>query len=290
MFNPISRDHSDKGTRAQEPWVDGEPHTTIRRRFIEERYRLLPYIYTLAEEASRTGLPMMRPLFMEFPDAAGGYVLDLEAGQQFMWGPAMLVAPAPYGEMVDPYPVILPPGEWYDYWTGEKLGALPPAKLTGGSGVTMDLGDDPARMPHQLEVSPELGQLPVYVRAGSIIPRQPLVQHSGEMPDGPLQLAVYPGPDCAGSVYLDDGTSFAFRDGHLLRVQFRCNREPGDRLLISTVREGSLRPWWTMLEFTIHGMARPPSALSFDGARVDDFVHDAALNRLRFSVRWRSLF
>ena len=67
MFNPIARDHTAKGTRSQEPWVHGPGHTAIRRRYIEERYRLLPYNYTLAEEASRTGVPMMRPLFMEFP-------------------------------------------------------------------------------------------------------------------------------------------------------------------------------------------------------------------------------
>ena len=173
---------------------------------IEERYRLLPYIYTVAEEASRTGMPMMRPLFMEFPEAAGGYALDLEGGNQFMWGSALLVAPAPYPEEVDRYQVILPPGDWYDYWTGARIANPAPATLTGGSGTTAEAGDDPEQMPHRVDRTPQLDRLPVFVRAGSIIARQPLVQSTSETPQGPLELAIYPGPNCQGAVYIDDGT------------------------------------------------------------------------------------
>lgn len=287
MFNPISRDHSDKGTRPQEPFVDGEAHTAIRRRFIEARYRLLPYIYTLAEEASRTGIPMMRPMFMEFPDAADGYPLDLEDGNQFMWGPAMLIAPAPYPEALDRYAVILPPGEWHDYWTGEKVPDAQPAKLTGGSGATMAVGGDPARMPRQVYRTPELDQLAVYVRAGSIIPRQPLVQSTAETPQGPLELAIYPGPDCEGSVYLDDGVSFGYRSDGFLRLRFRCEVAPDGSVGIKTVqREGGFLPWWDRLEFVVHGIDRTGPAPSFDDRPVDDVLHDPETNALRFSAPW----
>jgi alpha-glucosidase len=270
MFNPISRNHSDKGTRYQEPWVDGEPDTAIRRRFVEERYRLMPYIYTLAEEASRTGLPMMRPLFMEFPDAAGGYPLDLEAGNQFMWGSAFLVSPAPYPEALDPYQLILPPGEWYDYWSGAKLSDLAPAKLRGGSGATSDIGGDPTQRPHEMEVEPMLDHLPVHVRAGHIIPRQPLVQHTGETPQGPLELLIYPGPDCVGSVYLDDGLSFGYRTGDFLRTRYRCSASEGGTLsVVIGRREGRFQPWWDRLELVIHGVEQTDGTATTGDVRFD---------------------
>ena len=285
MFNPIARDHSDKGTRLQEPYVDGEDHLAIRRRFIEERYRLMPYIYTLAEEASRTGLPMMRPLFMEFPDAAGGYPLDLEDGSQFMWGPSMLVAPAPFPETLDDYAILLPPGGWYDYWSGARIDDPPPAKLTGGSGAAMDFGSDPAQMPHLVRHTPKLDELPVFVRAGSIIPRQPLVQSTAETPQGPLELAIYPGPDCMGSVYLDDGVSFAYRDGGFLRLQVRCDIAADGAVSIGIERSGSLEPWWDRIEFVIHGVDNPGRLPLVNGIQADAIRNDRMGRVMRFSMR-----
>ena len=285
MFNPISRNHTDKGTNPQEPWVDGEAHTAIRRRFIEERYRLLPYIYTLAEEASRTGLPMMRPLFMEFPDAADGYPLDLEGGHQFMWGAAMLVAPAPFPEAVNRYQVILPPGEWYDYWSGGKIVDPAPAKLTGGSGTTASAGSDPAQMPHRVDPVPELEHLPVFVRAGSIIPRQPLVQHTGETPQGKLEVLVYPGPNCEGSIYVDDGVSFDYREGSFLRLRFTCEVAPDGSLAITVGdREGSFRPWWDRLEFVVHGVRKAGQVVTVNADEVEDIRCDTTTYALRLSV------
>src|SRR5207248_2242628 len=122
-FQPIDRDHAAKGTRDHEPWVDGPQHETIRRRYIEERYRLLPYLYTAAEETSHDGMPIMRPLFLEFPHATtDGHPMDLDAGGgEYMFGANLLIAPSPSPEEVAPYELHLPAGIWYDYWTGEKL-------------------------------------------------------------------------------------------------------------------------------------------------------------------------
>ncbi len=97
-FQPIDRDHTEKGSADQEPWAGGPEHEAIRRHFVETRYQLLPYLYTLADEASRTGLPLVRPLFLEFPNATGdGHPMDLDgdASSEFMLGPDLLVAPAP---------------------------------------------------------------------------------------------------------------------------------------------------------------------------------------------------
>ena len=82
----------------------------------------MSYIYTTAEEMSRTGLPMMRPLFLEFPNASkDGHPLDLTTNNEFMLGPDLLIAPSPYPDQLDNYDAVLPPVGWYNYWTGEHL-------------------------------------------------------------------------------------------------------------------------------------------------------------------------
>src|SRR5208282_5507990 len=129
-FQPIDRDHTAIGTNAQEPWENGTPEdVNLRRRYIEERYRLMPYLYTTAEEMSRTGLPIMRPLFMEFPnDAINGQPLDLSDTGSFLLGPDLMIAESPVPDELDDYTVALPSVDWYDYWTG--------ARVAGSTGPT----------------------------------------------------------------------------------------------------------------------------------------------------------
>ncbi len=107
-FSPLCRDHATKGSQPHEVWANGPEQETIRRRYIETRYRLLPYIYSLADESSRTGLPLMRPVFLEFPEIfapnSGGFDhLDTE----FLLGPSLLIAPPPFAETLDDYSVSL---------------------------------------------------------------------------------------------------------------------------------------------------------------------------------------
>ena len=267
MFQPLARDHSDESSEMQEPWVHGKTHEDIRRRFIEERYRLLPYNYTLAEEAARTGIPMIRPLFMEFPDGLlNGIPLDLAAGGQFMWGPSLMVAPPPTPESPAPYLVTLPAGGWYDYWTGKLVSGVKPLKLWGASGMFLTLKDEGAASPHSLPVTPRLDVLPVFVRAGSIIARQAPVQSTDETPHGPLQIDVYPGEHCTGSIYTDDGHSFDYRKGAYSRTALTCMRHPDGTVDVGIGRPtGSYTPWWRQYHVVVHGMtARPASAVTGD--------------------------
>ena len=121
-FQPIDRDHSAKGTADHEPWVNGPHDEAVARKFIETRYRLLPYLYTVAEETSRTGVPMIRPLFLEFPHATtDGHPVDLDAGGEFMFGPSLLIAPPAYPDTLDPYSLNLPGEGWFDFWTGKRM-------------------------------------------------------------------------------------------------------------------------------------------------------------------------
>ncbi len=163
-FQPIDRDHSSKGTAPHEPWVDGPEQEAIRRRYIEERYKLMPYLYTTAEEMSRTGLPIVRPLFLEFPHAApDNHPLDLDAPGEFLFGPSILVADSPSPDEVAPYEVHLPPGVWYDYWTGAPHGGAADAlKDSEAKKADAEAGATDRR----LMVKPKLDELPVYVRGG----------------------------------------------------------------------------------------------------------------------------
>jgi alpha-glucosidase len=116
-----------------------------------------------------------------------------------------------------------------------------------------------------LTEQPRLDRLPVFVRAGTILPSQPLVQSTAQTPEGPLRLDIYLGPDCHGAVYLDDGHSLAFRGGHFLRQQFQCVRDSSGALRVEFLpREGDFHPWWRSISLTVHGWTGGASA-SFGG-------------------------
>ncbi len=266
-FQPFDRDHAAKGTRPHEPWVDGPTQEAIRRRYIDQRYLLMPYLYTTAEETSRTGIPIIRPLFFEYPHAtADNHPLDNDAPGEFFFGPSILVAESPLPDDIAPYEVHLPPGVWYDYWTGKKLDRR--GKLTARDLEIRNPTTEPTLQP--LMVHPSLGDLPIYVRAGSIIPMQPLVQSTEDTPNGPLTLRVYlpasPDDPCSGDLYTDDGISFNFRDGAYLRLHLTCSVSPSGALtVIIPAREGNFRPWWTHLRMEAVGFKTQPSEATANG-------------------------
>jgi alpha-glucosidase len=245
-FTPFYRNHGEKGSRNREPWVDGPEHEAIRKKYIETRYRLLPYIYTGMEETSRTGIPLMRPLFLEYPDDA-----DLETtDSEFMFGDGLLVAPKVY-EFDEPYEVSLPKGDWFNYWTGEKL--------SGGQ---------------KIKVDPPLDTLPVYVRAGTILPQQPVVQYVGETPQGPLELRVYPGPNCRGGLYQDDGNTLAYQGGDFMRLHFTCEAA-GDHLQVKlSAPEGPFSPWFKEVQLIAYGAPNVRS-ISVDGKTIENWKPEA---------------
>ncbi len=239
-FTPIFRDHSAKDTPRAEPWIDGPEQLAIRRLYVDERYRLLPYLYALADENARTGDPVMRPVFYDYPQELSA---PCDQDMDFTLGKALFVAPPPHPESPHPYDVCLPTGGWYDLWTGK------PVTGTGGT----------APFDHVTE-TPRLDRLPVYVRAGTILPSQPLVQSTAETPQGPLSVDVYPGPDCSGTLYLDDGHSLAFKRGAYFRQALSCRViAPGKIELDFAPAEGSYAPWWETVAVTVHGWNGPAS-------------------------------
>lgn len=258
-FTPLFRDHASKGTRPHEPWVDGPEHTAIRRRFIEARYRLMPYLYALADEAAATGVPIMRPLFLEFPAAVSSL---RETSGEFMLGPDLIIAPQPGGETLDAYDARLPGQGWFDYWTGLPVAAS-----------RTDRGDE------VVKEHPSLGRLPVFVRSGSILPRQPVVQSTGQRPDGPLELDVYPGPDCQGQLYWDDGHSLDTREA--LRQTVSCRLTPQGVTIAFEPRRGSYPPWWATIDVVVHGWLAGSPTARLNGAEVTStFARGEAVARV----------
>jgi alpha-glucosidase len=271
-FQPIDRDHSAKGTRLHEPWVDGPEHEAMRRRYIEERYRLLPYIYTVAEETSRDGMPMMRPLFMEFPHAAAdGSPMD-PSGAEFLLGPDLLIAPNPSPEEIAPYELHLPPGRWYDYWTGNRVGGE--AKAQARDAEVRD-----ALLQNQrVLLKPDLATVPVYVRGGAILPLQNLVQSTEETPKGPLTLRVYvpaQNQSCESSIYADDGHTLNYRHGDYYRVNASCAVDANGTVTVTlNVPEGNYRPQWESLRVELAGAPHTPSEAIIDGVSLPITTND----------------
>jgi alpha-glucosidase len=278
-FHPLFRDHTSFGTLPQEVWVHGPAQEAIRRRYIETRYRLLPYIYTLAEEASRDGLPLMRPIFLEFPD-------DFDASDtEFLLGPDLLVAPPMFGETLDDYAVSYPPGDWYDFWTGHKM----PHSATAPSIVEVSMvianGRDESSFPQPLKTHPRLDTLPVYVRGGSIIPMQPVVQSTDQIPEGPLELRVYPGQQCSGSIYLDDGHTFRYQQGDFLRQEFTCQSDSNSVRVDFSSRQGKYVPWWKTIEVVIYDWPSVRAVAKFSNSPSPlKTAYDAASRTLRIFV------
>jgi alpha-glucosidase (family GH31 glycosyl hydrolase) len=151
----------------------------VARRYAELRYQLLPYTYTLAREARDTGLPLMRPMWVHYPDDARARVL----GGQYLWGRDILVAPV-FTQGATAREVYLPAGTWYDWWTGERQ--------VGGRSVRRAV---------------DLATMPIYVRAGAIIPVDPVRQYTGEAVTEPTTLRIYTGAPGRFVLYDDDGTS-----------------------------------------------------------------------------------
>jgi alpha-glucosidase len=144
----------------------------------------------------------------------------------FTLGRDLLIAGPPKPESPEKFDICLPAGGWYDYWTGESVNQ---AKLS--------------------EI-PRLDTLPVFVRAGTILPRQPLVESTVETPKGPLVLDIYPGNDCSGELYFDDGVSVK---GPSLRQILRCSMTAKGVVLHFGPRQGSWQPWWKEIAVTVHG-------------------------------------
>lgn len=193
-FSPLFRNHCANGSINQEPWLFGEETLAIYRKYVNLRYTLLPYFYDLCRECEQSGMPVIRPLVLHYENDINVRNLN----DEFLVGQNLLVAPV-VEQGAKKRMVYLPEGVWYDYWThAEYRGAQ-----------------------HYLVDAP-LDVCPVFVKAGTILPKWPAQMYVGEIENPSLTLEVYPG---AGSYrhYQDNGEDFAYREGAYNEYLFRTD-------------------------------------------------------------------
>ena len=198
VFFPIMRSHSALNRTPRFPWLFGPEAENAIRQAIELRYRLIPFYYSLAHQTFETGLPIMRPLVMEFPH--DGKTVDLSA--QWLMGSSILVAPVlnPGGNQT----IYLPADTWYVFGTNLTISG----PRTIGQTVPLD-------------------KIPVYVRAGTILPLGPVAQHTGLLCDGDLELQIYPGKNATFTLVEDDGETTAYINGEKRCVTFKWDESTG---------------------------------------------------------------
>ena len=245
---PFCRTHTGWNSPNQEPWAYGPEVERIARESLERRYMLMPYLYTLFEEASRTGVPVMRPIWMEF-DEYGGWALDFT----FLVGPYLYVVPQATPSSKE-YEMKLPPGVWFDYHTGRRI--------------------EPGQ---EATVAAELDTLPLFVRAGAIIPMQSPVESTMFAPDEPLIIHAWPEGESSFVLYEDDGESLEYQKGAYRRTQLECKAD--EKQIVFTMHEptGSYAPPQRSPLLRVHGVSgnirkiRCQSAdITAEGSQVDD--------------------
>ncbi|MEX2661793.1 MAG: TIM-barrel domain-containing protein, partial [Vicinamibacterales bacterium] len=185
----------------------------IVKKYLELRYRLLPYTYTAAKETTETGLPMIRALWLHYPEDPAA----VARGDQFLWGRDLLVSPV-VEKGATSRMVYLPRGTWFDFWTD--------ARLEGGREISREV---------------DLDTMPLHVRAGTVLPLAPVRQYVDQAVDEPLTLVVYPGADGAASLYEDDGRSFDYRKGDAMRIEMAW-RDRDRRLTLRLAPGTRMRP------------------------------------------------
>lgn len=201
---PETKDYHPDPAQIRNPAI--EP---ICKKYLELRYRLMPYLYSAVHETCQTGLPIIRALWLHYPDDPAA----VARGDEYLYGGDILVAPV-VEKGATQRSLYLPRGDWYDFWTNERQ--------SGGREITRDV---------------DLATLPLYVRAGAIFTTGSLRQYTGERVDETIALTIYPGADGSAFLYQDDGETFDFRRGAWTRVDMRWN--DGSRQLALHLTPGS---------------------------------------------------
>ena len=252
-FLPFFRNHTVLGSADQEPWAYGEPYLTMNRKAIELRYRLLPYFYTATWQCAQTGHPIVRPLVLAYQEDERTHSLE----DEFLCGDALLVAPI-YKPHATSRTVYLPAHQWYDFWT-----------------------DEPHAGPATLELNAPLDLIPVFVRAGTVLPMWPVMQHTGERRVDTLILHVYAG-NGDSVLYEDDGATMAYQQGKYRITRFECRRSAGGTLTIARRTDGAYLPAYDRWEWIIHGLPEMPKQILADGQPVLRVSFDESSRTVRF--------
>jgi len=248
-FSPVFRVHGTRNPDENELWSYGPEAQKILVDYDTLRYRLMPYIYSEAWGVTNHHSTLMRPLVMDWRTDAEAQ----NTGDEYLFGPALLVSPV-YTEGATTRTVYLPKATWYDFWTGEKQ--------EGGK---------------RIEADAPLSKLPLFVRAGSIVPMGPAMEWSTEKPADPMEVRVYPGADGDFTLYEDENDGYAYTKG--AHATIALHWDDGARTLTVGAREGSFpgmlgkRTFRFVLVGREHGVgilesASADKSVEYDGAEL----------------------
>jgi len=238
-FCPLCRPHGDQ-TELREPWQFGPAIEAISRKYLELRYRLLPYIYSAAHEACTSGIPIMRALVLEYPQDPHVYNLT----DEYLFGGNILVAPI-LDEGATERTVYLPAGGWINFWTEESCCG-----------------------PRFLRVQADLDTIPLFIRQGAMIPMGPVMQYSSERLLDPLTLEMYRGCDGTFTLYEDDGETSAHQNGAFAETHFAMTDTSEGLICRLGERRGGFagRPLPRTILLNIHQQAQVNSVFCDDSA------------------------
>ena len=225
-FSPFMRAHSAGDTAEREPWSFGEPFTAINRKFIELRYRLMPYIYSVFWEHFKHGFPILRPLAMlEQENISNHFRQD-----EFCFGDKILVCPV-LEQGANARNVYLPKGQWYNFWTHDLLNGE-----------------------NEYHIQAPLEDMPLFIRAGSVIPEYPVMQYVDEKPIDELWLNIYYADYEVNSFLFEDhGDTFAYEQNIYLEKKFSV-RGDGKNLNIQQITEGLYTPNYELYDYNVIGL------------------------------------
>lgn len=254
-FTPLFRTHTHYGSPDQEPWSYGEEYEAINKKIIQLRYQLMPYIYHAFYQSSVHNTPVMRPLIYDYQDDARTIWLD----DQFLFGDDLLIAPV-YQPNQASRQVYFPKGDWYDFWTDEKTSG-PAEKL----------------------VEAPLDRIPIFVRAGTILPMQDIMQFVDEKKLDSLIFHIYPNhPGVSrGSLYDDDGISFDYQKGMSCLTSFEVTRDKKKISFTIDPRTGNYLPALRSCFARFHNIDSAPQSIMLNQEKLIDVYSSEQLYEKR---------
>src|SRR5579864_7464252 len=210
----------------------------ICRKYLELRYRMLPYLYSVVRECANTGMPIMRALWLHYPEDP----IAVARQGQYLWGRQILVAPV-VEKAATARSVYLPQGRWYDFWSNERL--------EGGQEISRSV---------------DLETMPLYVAAGTVLPLGPVKQHTNESVEQPLSISIYPGASGSFLLYEDDGRSFNYRKGEWIGTRLNWNDATKTLTLTLAPESRMLPPLRRNISVNVLGNEKK---LVFDGRQAE---------------------
>ncbi len=239
-FSPFFRGHTAKNTLRSEPWSYGEEPEAIAKKYISFHYNLIPYIYSAFKQSTQTGLPVQRSLAIDYTFDENIYKPAF--GNQYLFGSAFLVAPVTSDQKA--VNVYFPEGNWFNLYNDSFI--------TGQREVIVEA---------------PLNRLPVFVKGGSIIPLQSVVQNTSERPDETLEIHVYKGLQSEPYYwYEDDGSTYEFETGSFYQREIALDL-PGKTLRL-TKAEGSFHSKFAKIRFVMHGFGTEIVGLTVDKKQI----------------------